>query len=454
MAEVRDYAQQFFVGNPVSGATVLEEGQYSTPTGQFIERNEADLLALNFFWMDKVLPKDRQKYFNLLGELYELFMTPHVVPIPPYRDCSYQKKFELLLSHQNDLIQMLEHITNILSFDSTNTLVLKKYFNINTSDSIVLPEEIEENIKSWFRNRKYSTIVFPLTLEGGRHVVFFALRKSSAFKLQMVYVDGQGFNDNPRLYEFEKEQREIRKLIQEFLRTQFFVTVEDIHPSCPILQQYEQGGNCQQWFLFNFALFVFNPAFMSMDMGSSVLRVLSRKPDLNVQLFALAMFLRTMPRVGLINYIDGVEAYDVMIEDCINESNDTRQHTLQNTIGAQDCYSQPSGVCPSDSCVQCSGTCHFKSSVRQFQNGECLPLSAKQIARKMLYIYARIRKITGQDPRSMTTADIEQQLNFVEPTTAEEFIRLNRLDPVSLQRRRIAFSSRQRAILEQQQQNR
>ena len=69
----------------------------------------------------------------------------------------------------------------------------------------------------------------------------------------------------------------------------------------------------------------------------------------------------------------------------------------------------------------------------------------------MFSIYALIRKLTGQDSRSMTADEIKNQLDFVEPQTAPEYIQTYGLEPDDLIRRKLAFNSRQRALREQQQ---
>ena len=55
------------------------------------------LPAAELFWVNRVrgnTPK-QLKYFSILGQLYELFLTPHTLAIPPYKSCSYLKLYEL-----------------------------------------------------------------------------------------------------------------------------------------------------------------------------------------------------------------------------------------------------------------------------------------------------------------------------------------------------------------------
>ncbi len=451
MAEVRDYTNQFFKGNPMGKPkpTSLKEGEFSTPIGGFLYYNERLIPALDFFWKDKVLPENRQKYYNLLGELYELFLTPQVIPIPPFRNCSYLKRYELYMKNPDHYLKMINHILYMLSIQSLNTMVRFETYDIEIQGIIVLPDDLKSVLSQWYNDPSKSKLVIPLTLNKGGHLVFVALFKNNFNKLEMVYIDGHGFNTDEADYDSER-QREVRHLIEQFLVNSFDVTVIDVVPTCPNLQTYQQGGNCVQWFLFNFAMFLFNRNFLIS--GSTLLKTIGAMPDINVQLFGLALFLRTLPRVGLVNYVDyRIYEYDELINQCIEEEDQTRKHILQESIFTKDCYSQPVGVCPPKDCQQCAGTCHFKSSVVHLQNNDCAPLSAKQIARKMLNIYLLIRKLTGQDPRSMRLKDIEDQLNFEEPTTAEMYIYMYGFDSNNLLQRKIAFSSRQEALLEQQQ---
>jgi hypothetical protein len=85
-----------------------------------------------------------------------------------------------------------------------------------------------------------------------------------------------------------------------------------------------------------------------------------------------------------------------------------------------DCYNQTGSNCPTP-CVKCGNGCYFANAVKKISDTHCLPLSGKMIAKKMLNIYAILRNITGQDPKSMTFLDIEKQLNFFEPQTQKEF---------------------------------
>ena len=51
-----------------------------------------ELPAARFFWYDRVSDAQKPRFFQLLAALYQLFITPHFIPVPPYTDCSYLKK--------------------------------------------------------------------------------------------------------------------------------------------------------------------------------------------------------------------------------------------------------------------------------------------------------------------------------------------------------------------------
>jgi hypothetical protein len=435
MAEARNF-RLYFEGNPMAREAIVENN-----VGEFFYNAIQFLPAAQFFWFDKVKPKDRLKYFNLLGQLYELFITPHAIPIPPYEDCSYLKKFEQLDRFEGGKRRnaALGHIIKIFKIENSNieALTSNTYDIDDTQEDLVIPSTLLQVISNWYLYSEKNILAIPLSLELN-HAVFLGLKKYKDQRLvKFIYIDPHGFAVEP---EMEKAQLRLRELLKKSIASRLVATVQEVLMMCPILQLVDQGGNCVQWQKFNFTMFLSNPHLF--DDPEELVHQVGLFPAINVHLFNLSVFLRTMPHYGLQTYYEysmyGDFSDQVSVcweEDAENRKDEARRFQMP------DCYSQKGSECP-EPCVFCSGSCNFPTAVKRTGDGECTPLSGKMIAKKMFQIYALIRKITGQDPESMTARDIEKQLDFVEPQTEKEFIKKYNISADELVRRRIMSKNR------------
>ena len=424
----------------------LDNEPQMTPLGEkLLQLYLSDQLpASDLFWADSVrdnVPKLSQ-YFSILGQLYELFLTPHTsVLTPNYYTCSYLKLYESRVAIDDPRVpssnEFLQHFLNICEQNITTVYIYPKavFLNFNQQKSKML-HALADAIFDCYSSGKDAMII-PLTINdkgwGERisHRVFVALKKTNEQRrfdwsypntrektLQFMYIDPHGFDPNN---ERDKIQRFISALVLHQVNKSFYgYFVRETNFECPTLQRWEQGGNCIQWFFYNLYFFLKDPDAVT---HMSTLRNLKEK-TVNIHLFELAIFLKTMPFANLKTYHDQFFLHVNWFTQFMNSNCGTYGYSLQENLshlGVENCVANSS--CPQP-CVHCGSTCNFQSAVKLLENSECKPLSPKMIARKMLYLYAELRKIAGQDPSVVTPEAIEQQLNYEEPKTLTDFQRL------------------------------
>jgi hypothetical protein len=440
----------FYEGDPLSSPDDLNQISY---IGYKFKQNQQTLAALVFFWFDQVQEQDKNRYFNLLGQLYELFITPQTIPVPPYRDCSFLKKMERVFSvskteelnnkaeevtdenfvsylmnvedRQFMKYDMLNHIVNIFELENPTLVVVQRKleFTVNNTLKRDMFNFFTTTLTTWFDSNDKTTIVFHVSVSyavGLNHATFLALKKKEA-QVDLIYIDPHGYAVGGPPKNTHRKQEQTRLFVQNYITSTFGVQVNDVlsTTSCPTLQTGNQGNNCVQWVLFVFALFLLNDSN-----SEDTLFFLENMRDMvnfNIHLFSLILFLRTMPHVGLEEYFFYRDMffyadYDSLIETCVEEENKNRAYEVN-----VDCYNQENGECPKP-CVQCRAKCHFGASVKPLGKFDCVPLSGKMIAKKMFHIYLQIRNMTRQDS-TFTEADIEKQLNFKEPRTEKEALK-------------------------------
>jgi hypothetical protein len=455
---------QFTQGNPMSNPKFWPQSDKvktrKTPLADWIwftlQLDRENIMpALKFFWVDEVQPKN-----------YVKFLTPQFIPVAPYRSCSFLKKMEMYCKSNGK--KMLKHIVKILRLNLDKTHIEYEPIHVKTGEVweagkrnptvfMIPPNSLQSLLKNWYTDsipdRPSSDLLVlhvayqlfaksapqDVTLLGA-HAVFVALKKYKGQKLvKLIALNPHGHTDTPGLYNDTEQER--YKLMIKAIRDTLHVKVEQVYTSCPELQSPSQGGNCAQWFLFIFALFLSNPVFF--DEPSSVLQTIRKQPNFNIQLFSLSLFLRTMPFVGLQKYYDfSFERPEKLIEQCFYEDDLTRSETFKEYSYSKtdDCYSQPPGRCPTNLCVQCSDSCHFKASVKHIDSTHCQPLSTTKMAEKMFQLYASLRNVTRQDSYSLTQDDIQRQLNcFFEPRTVEDVKSLYKLSDEDLEERDSLF---------------
>ena len=320
------------------------------------------LPAADLFWVNYNTRKQVQ-YFAILGQLYELFLTPHTLAfLPNHYSCSYLKLYEAQVAWYG--AEYLQHFLRICEQNLTNVFI------------------------------------YPDT----------------------VYLD---INQQKRkmLHDFKTAVLKCRNRVEESMIVQEirpYYHIDEFDLECPTLQTWEQGGSCVQWFFYN--LYFFLKDSNAATHMSSIRNI--REMTANIHLFELSLFLRTLPLVNLTRYHTIFLYKNAYIKTLESECGSTDMRNVQkhlSNLSVDNCLRHQS--CP-ESCAQCGDRCNFQSAVVLLQNGECKPLSPKMIAKKMLYLYAELRKIAGRDPSVVTPEAIEQQLNYKEPKTLEDYKRL------------------------------
>lgn len=417
----------------------------------FLSMYSNQLPALYFLYHKNVEPEDLPRYFELLGTLYELFLTPHEIVVPPYRNCSYLKKYEQV--QKLHYLHMIRHMVTIFEIDTSDVSVVTKLFQVTgtSSTDLTLPDDLLTVLREWLDFSFEDEIVMPIYFF--EHIVFFALKKvkvAGVETLLLTFIDSWGYGELSSASSLALQtQGTIRTLLKQFVTENSTYVVKEMLPECPTLQMPHQGGNCAQWMLFCFAIFLNMP-----NITSEFFTRMGENPlfkTVNIQLFSLAMFLRTMPFYGLQMYYDAVVDYKNTIKYCIEEDDDVRSQVAL-FLGLPDCASQLDCSAP---CVACSpsvgkkfpGTpdCYFPASVA-VQEDTCRALTGKQIGAKMFYIFKQLRDIAGRDPFEMSQDQIDAQLSFVEPRTEQEYIERYKLTRDNMIMRRISYSARLHAM--------
>jgi hypothetical protein len=410
-----------------------------TKAGLFFNEHLEELPAARFFWADQVQPKHRKMFCTYLGELYELFLSPHRLNIPPYWDLSFLKKYEILQEKDENFTKLPKHLLKILNIEQDN---IYAYFQPEIYIQIDNPEvstSLSHLLRAWYIIMPNKHILtFPLTVTYPNstvmHTVFFGIKKvQGEKKVKFVYIDPHGFGINPEKDIFK---RNIKAAITQHLSSSLQVTAEEVLLSCPALQKPKQGMNCYQWYVFLFALFLTNqPMF---EDPRDIITQVGTFPNINVHMFEMSMFLRTMPVFQLKKYYEVTKFGFGIDDDYVDDDTDVRQDDFSDFKG-QDCYSVTNIKNCFKPCVRCGKYCNFPSAVQQepyeyldvlsgkahkkanelgvevqVRDDYCHILSGKEIARKMFTLYILIRELTGQDPRSMTVRQIRNQLLFTD----------------------------------------
>lgn len=389
-----------------------------------------ELPAARFFWYDRITEAQKPRFLQLLAALYQLFITPHFIPVPPNQDCSYLKKMEHLFSADHNDISLTTNIITILKqadnpeLDASDDRVLGwlPHTGFGELDYVlnkVIDNKEDSRILKWYHNKKHSLLLLrvmfvePLRSTTIGHATFLVLRKTKLGFVQYIYVDSHGYEVQNTHYAVQTHLKtNLRQYLESLLGPD--VQLEHVLHQCPLLQRFEQGGNCRQWSLFIMALFVSQPDLF--DRLTGTLYKLSVYPTLSIHLFSLSVFLRTLPRVGLQRYLRETivpSRWSPQILDwCLDEDTKMRR-AVSHQFGVPDCYSSRRN-CRAP-CLQSGRRCMFRTAS---SNGKFL--SSKEIASKMLHLYAEIWDMTGHDPNSMSDEQIHKQLDFPDFTKREE----------------------------------
>lgn len=386
------------------------------------------LPAASFLWSNLVAPENKERYCKLLGEMLQLFLSPHYYDSYPYRECSYLKKYELV--NKSDSGMMISSF--LMSLASENALnnvqinpgVLSLHvdtleptgFTHHYSDA-----SLEEVVLNWYFNTNTPPLLLVaidvLLDPNSSHATFLAIKKYPVLEqfnplIKFQYFDSQGYQENETLQiRFPQVKEKLKSILEPHVPN---IRILQLLMNCPQFQYEEQGGNCVQWRSMIFSYIVHFPE--NFENPNDIIRKISYYPQLNVTLFSLAMFLRTIGPIELYQYYYAMFPPYAFTEkaqiECLGEG-EKATSSFAWSIQAPSCELYMSD-CP-NSCTYCGGKCLFKAASKMTEEGECHRLSPKDIAREMFVNYFMIKEMTvGHEDASSSIQEMEHQLNFPE----------------------------------------
>jgi ribosomal protein L12E/L44/L45/RPP1/RPP2 len=408
-----------------------------------------ELPASQFFWYHLVEEQDKLKYRYYLSKLLTLFILPHHLPVFPFEECSYLKKYERHISDSKETETLMQGLIYILRLNTSNITVvypLENYilkYTLHNETAEELPKSLstlQKSIRPWLKQKQNNTVLvlyLSTNNETGTqgHANLLALKKTMFGTIQYLYFNPHG------LYESIEQIKTFRKNLKLKLQNICEVPVKEVLTSCPNLQTSDQGGNCKQWFAMIFCFLCMNPALF--DDPKPLLENLGKHPQLNIVLFELSIFLRTMPLFGLKNYYfatfkgSHTLGYDVFASVAQCKTDDAAIKTwLYSAFGERDCNTFDTRSCPF-ACSICNGQCVSTAALKQEVEGTlCRLLNPKEIAAEMFGAYLKIKTLSNQlgDTLSFTLEKMQSQLDSVlEITSLQDYVTRRLLSAAQVQ---------------------
>ncbi len=187
---------------------------------------------------------------------------------------------------------------------------------------------------------------------------------------------------------------------------------EQLPPSLKLYEN-ELGAMKKQWCLTHLAL------FLIYDDISTIMLDVHEKPFLNVMMFSLSMFFKTLTRSMLDTYMKATIRMDEQFND-----DDFRHSLLTKDLKKQDCYVKKFSDCPAE-CIgrQNMNDCSFMTLVN---NGE--RLTPREIIEKMIKSYNDIVKLLKLNYISFFEAGVTVNqvdiILFEKPSNIRDFRKL------------------------------
>ena len=420
-----------------------------------------DLPAARFLWYNLVSEENEERYLTILGELLQLFITPHEYPIYPYKEASYLKKYEHLFATEvwtrplKTYTTFMDCLVAILQLENpaVQLCTLQNVeIDVNTLNDTDPGRSFTTVIVNWFFNSPARLFLLPFAYVDSRfprdqvpgHSVLLALQKGPANVLKYVYFNAHGYMERSVMeYEFVTKLHDKLENMFPGMRVVQMVT------NCPELQLYEQGGNCVQHSALFFSLLTLNPDYF--DDIDTLLSQLEAHVTLNITLFSLSIFLRTMPYVTLQKYyyhfsLHKGEDFTLKKQKEWLTDSVTMATSVSSAFGGVNCPNLPGDHCSLSFCSECKGKCRFRSGIedvevqrsqpqpvaleeaKQASSGDeeeefnilydCKVLNPKEMAAKMFRLYFELKDMTvGIEPLKLSfmAEQMEDMLNFPTP---------------------------------------
>jgi hypothetical protein len=394
-----------------------------------------ELPARKFFWYDNVMETKRFEYRYYLSKLMTLFTLPHYFKVYPYIECSYLKKYEKFLSLTRNLDKLVEQLVHILQLETKNVFIEKLsnyglYLHNETAQELPGATLTLDRVLHWWvqgilSKQPVCVLFCYIDNDAGTagHSVLLALKKSEGH-IKYFFLNPHG------LYESDVRIQTFRANLERRLEVICNMPVQEMLSTCPRLQEVEQGGNCIQWSAMVFCLLCLNPAWF--DDPLPLLQQLGEHPHLNVLLFELAVFIRTLPAFQLRNYYFAnfifaqrtITSVERPLNKCVVEDTTIRSWLYQR-FNEKECSTFEPRNCPY-ACSICNGKCVLSTALKQTDASRlCQLLTPKEIAQEMFVAYIEIKKLARQmkDKRSFLFKQIQGQLDsIVEITSLQDYV--------------------------------
>lgn len=361
--------------------------------------------ARDFLWYSRVTPLNRPSYLYLLGKLITLFTLPHTFKIYPFTEPSYFKKYEAYfknVSQQNEYVTQLLHVlsinTDTVEFMLPSTALGEPRVIVDEQTAAAVystksSDSLYDLVKEWFENSTAKSVLavhvsLISKLYTSTHANLLVLKKSES-NVKYLLFDPHGSPGRSRF----------KKNLATRLEHSLSVPCLEVSTFCPMLQTEVQGGNCLQWVSMILCFFCLRPTYF--DDPEPLYTALSKHPELNILLFCLSFFLRTMSFFKLSGYyyIMFVKLSHMSISKQIqerqNEINDSKQFNefLYRRFSEVNCSALNKADCP-ESCTVCDDMCASRASVRLTVSGACGLLTPKEMAKEMVDIFFKIKLLT------------------------------------------------------------
>lgn len=394
-----------------------------------------ELPARIFFWYDNVMETKRFDYRYYLSKLMTLFTLPHYFKVYPYVECSYLKKYERFLQLTSNLDKLVQQLVLVLQLETKDVFIIKLikygiYLHNETAQELPGATLTLNNVLHWWVHGTLSkqpvcVLFCHIDNDAGTagHSTLLALKKSEGH-IKYFYLNPHGG------YESNVHIQTFRANLERRLEVICNMPVQEMLITCPQLQLYEQGGNCVQWSAMVFCLLCLNPAWF--DNPAPLMQQLGEHPHLNVLLFELAIFIRTMPAFQLRNYYFSNFIFaqrtrtsvDRQLNQCAVEDTEMRSWLYQR-FNEKECSTFETRNCPY-ACSICNGKCVLSTALKQKDASRlCQLLTPKEIAQEMFVAYIEIKKLARQmkDKRSFLFKQIQGQLDsVVEITSLQDYV--------------------------------
>lgn len=400
--------------------------------------------ARDFFWYDRVAPENRPNYLYYLGKLITLFTMDHTFELYPYNEASYMKKYESFFGDTRQFDSFVTQLFKLLSVNITTVQLCyprpreKVFFLLeNQTARLIEPRgyrnEFDHRIREWYSNPESKPVLlmdigtnrFPQMDQ--QHANLLVLKKTES-EVKYFWFDPHGVE-----HESQDFKRKLNTRLNSIVAV---VPVIEVLTACPNLQTYYQGNNCVQWVAMILCMLCLHPKYFDLDNIEGLFQELGKHPELNMLIFELSFFLRTLPFFKLRTIHDAFfknfgyeenenELWRSQIRDESLEESKVFKNFLYRHLQETNCSEFTPLTCPI-ACSNCKGTCSITAGVKYDKNGRCDLLTSKEIAKEMVEMFFKIKQLThtlSSEEDKLNVQDLRYQVDsFDEVTHVQEYV--------------------------------